>query len=156
MGDKKIGRMINLEGVILTPLKIVNIEDGDVFHGMKSIDNGFKGFGEAYFSSINLGMIKAWKRHQVMTLNIIVPIGEVSFVIYDDRKNSITSGKFQNIVLSKQNYFRLTIPPMLWLGFQGLGSRENILLNIANIEHNPNEADRKELDDIKYNWEFIK
>ena len=45
---------------------------------------------------------------------------------------------------------------MLWLGFQGLSSRENILLNIANIEHNPNEADRKELDDIKYNWEFIK
>ena len=66
--------MINLEGVILTPLKIINVSEGDVFHGMKSIDNGFKGFGEAYFSSIKMGMIKAWKRHHIMTLNIIVPI----------------------------------------------------------------------------------
>jgi dTDP-4-dehydrorhamnose 3,5-epimerase len=45
---------------------------------------------------------------------------------------------------------------MLWLGFQGVGNEENILLNIADIEHNPNEADRKEIDEIKYNWRLIK
>jgi len=156
VGEQKIINTINLEGVILSPLKILNLEEGDVFHGMKSIDNGFKGFGEAYFSSINFGLIKAWKRHHIMTLNLIVPIGEVSFVIYDDRESSATNGRFQKIILSKKNYLRLTIPPMLWLGFQGVGTKENILLNIADIGHNASEADRKDLNEIKYNWELIK
>ena len=36
-----------------TKLKIINLEQGNVFHALKSNDNDFKGFGEAYFSSIN-------------------------------------------------------------------------------------------------------
>jgi dTDP-4-dehydrorhamnose 3,5-epimerase len=151
-GQRVKKNMTIIDGVIVTPLNIVNVNEGNVLHGIKSTDNGFKGFGEAYFSTIEFGKVKAWKRHRMMTLNLIVPIGEISFVIHDDRVGSITSGMFQNIKLSKQNYARLTIPPMLWLGFQGVGNEENILLNIANIEHNPEEADKKNLDDFIYDW----
>lgn len=155
MGEEVRLVMNNLEGVLLNPLEIVSVAQGDIFHGVKSKDKGFKDFGEAYFSSINYGMTKAWKRHRKMTLNIIVPVGKIRFVIFDDREKSITYGKFQEIVLSKENYFRLTIPPMLWLGFQGIGKMENILLNIADIVHNPKEADRKERDQIQYNWRIV-
>ena len=144
--------MTNIDGVIVTPLNIVDINEGNVLHGMKITDHGFKGFGEAYFSTIKFGKVKAWKRHRMMTLNLIVPIGKVRFVIYDDREGSVTYGMFQNIILSKQNYARLTIPPMLWLGFQGISNEENILLNIANIEHNPEESDKKNIDDFIYDW----
>ena len=109
MGQENIVNMDNLEGVILTPLKIVNMVQGDIFHGMKSLDKGFNGFGEAYFSSINPGMIKAWKRHNIMTLNLIVPIGKVSFVIFDDRESSATNGKFQEIELSKEKQKKIRL-----------------------------------------------
>ena len=40
-------------------------------------------FGEIYFSNINSLCIKAWKKHKIMTLNLIVPIGKVRFVFHD-------------------------------------------------------------------------
>ena len=41
---------------------------------------------------------------------------------------------------------------MIWVGFQGLGQQTSLILNIANIEHSPKEIERKELDEIKFNW----
>jgi len=142
-----------IEGVEVTPLKIIETEAGDVFHGMKKTDQGYFGFGEAYFSMVNSDEIKGWKRHREMVLNLIVPVGTVRFIIYDDRSNSDSYGKFQEIILSKEdNYCRLTIPPMLWMGFQGVDNK-NMLLNIASIEHKPEEVDRKVLNEIRYDWE---
>ena len=115
-----------MDGVTLTPLKIIPHPSGDVLHGMKSSEDSFSGFGEAYFSTISQGNIKGWKKHSKMTLNLLVPKGEIQFVIFDGRDKSSTQGKFISISLSLQNYQRLTISPGLWVGFKGL-SIENIL-----------------------------
>ena len=139
-----------IEGLKLTPLKIINTEGGDVYHVMKESENGFAGFGEAYFSSINPGAIKAWKRHHNMTLNFAVPFGVIRFVIFDDRVRE--KALFNEFILSKENYFRLTIPPMVWVGFQGKATTSSMLINIASIPHDPKEFDKKELDDINFNW----
>jgi dTDP-4-dehydrorhamnose 3,5-epimerase len=141
-----------IEGLIFTPLQIVNTLSGDVLHAMKCTDDGYTGFGEAYFSIVECDLIKAWKRHREMTLNLIVPVGIIRFVIYDERQKSSTYGVFQEIVLSKENYGRLTVPPLVWVGFQGMGKGVNMLLNIANMPHNPSETDRKELKDFNYEW----
>lgn len=139
-----------IDGVIITPLKVIKVDEGDVFHGIKSSDKGYIGFGEAYFSSINSGEIKGWKRHQKMTLNIIVPSGEIQFAMFDDRNNS--EGRFQDIVLSLKNYCRLTIPPMVWLAFKGLSDEKSLLLNIASIPHDPDESESKKLNEIEFTW----
>jgi len=142
-----------IEGVILTKLKTIPGELGDVMHAMKSNEPSFRGFGEAYFSFIKKDAVKAWKRHKKMTLNIVVPCGKIKFVIYDDRKNSKTKGELYEVVISKDNYQRLTIPPMVWFGFQGLGD-ENLLLNITDIQHDPAEVESIESHDsnIPYTW----
>ena len=138
-------------GIKITSLKQIFHPQGDVFHAMKRSDDGFAGFGEAYFSTIAKGEIKAWKKHTEMTLNLVVPVGKIRFVAYDDRENSETQGIFNEFVLSVENYARLTVPPHVWLAFQGIGE-QNLLLNIANLEHNPNEVERKNLEEIVYNW----
>ena len=135
--------------LILTPLRVIEIKDGNVLHAIKRSDDGFVGFGEVYFSEINLNSIKGWKRHKSMTLNFVVPLGKIRFVVYDDRDSSDSKGKFSQITLSKDNYYRLTVPPMLWVAFEGL-ERSNMLLNFSNIEHDPNEIDRLELNQIPY------
>ena len=139
-----------IDGLIITPLKIVDVPNGNVLHAMKSEDSGFSGFGEAYFSAIESSAVKAWKRHHHMTLNIVVPVGKIRFVIFDDRVEGNT--QFQEVILSQQNYCRLTVPPMVWMGFQGMHDDKSMLLNIADISHNPNESDRKAISEIKYNW----
>ena len=133
-----------MDGVTLTPLKKITHPKGDVFHAMKASDDGFSGFGEAYFSTVNKSDIKGWKKHSEMTLNLVVVTGEIEFVVYD-------GDSFLNVKLSKDNYQRLTIKPRLWLAFRGIGN-ENILLNLASIEHNPNESENENMDNFDYNW----
>lgn len=136
----------SLEGLYLTPLDIVEVQGGNVLHGMKSCDQGYEGFGEAYFSMIESGVIKGWKRHKEMTLNLIVPIGSIRFIMIDENKT------YQVVTLSNENYKRLTVPPMLWMAFQGISENTSMVLNIANIPHDPDEIDRKELNEIAFDW----
>jgi dTDP-4-dehydrorhamnose 3,5-epimerase len=117
---------------------------------MREFDAGYTNFGEAYFSEVNSNAIKAWKRHKEMTLNLVVPVGRIRFILFDDREES--NGIFQEVVISKENYCRLTVPPMIWMGFQGLSIGSSMLLNIADIKHNPTEVDRKKTEEIKFNW----
>ena len=133
-----------MDGVTLTPLKKIEHPKGDVFRAMKASDKGFSGFGEAYFSTINKSEIKGWKKHTKMTLNLIVVTGEVEFVVYD-------GNGFFSVKLSRNNYQRLTVQPNLWMTFRGIGEN-NMLLNLASIEHDPSEAVNVDLEEIKYEW----
>lgn len=139
-----------IKGVLINKLDVIDTPGGNVMHAMKLTSKGYEGFGEAYFSQIKKDAVKAWKRHKEMTLNLIVPVGEIRFILFDDRVAEST--QFQEVVISKKNYCRLTIPPMIWMGFQGLSEGRSILLNIANIEHNADEADKKNIKEIKFNW----
>ena len=143
---------IDIEGLILTPLKRIHHPKGDIFHGLKKSDAEYSSFGEAYFSIINNGEIKGWNKHKMMTLNLIVPFGEVTFVICDKRESSRSKGEFFKVTLSQTNYKRLTVPPGLWIAFRGNGNSTNLILNIANMEHDPNEIDKINLDKIPYNF----
>ena len=60
-------------GVSIYPLKQIRVSKGDVYHALKSTDLGYVGFGETYFSWIEYGEVKGWKRHNRMTLNLVVP-----------------------------------------------------------------------------------
>ena len=142
----------DIEGVIFTPLKTISVTSGNILHGMKTFDEGYQGFGEAYFSSINHNAIKGWKRHFEMVLNIIVPVGKIRFVLFDDRKDSTSFEHYTEIIMSEDYYGRLTVPPMIWFGFQGIGKGRNLLLNIANIPHDMKEQENRALDTISYNW----
>lgn len=139
-----------IKDIVITNLNVINTLGGDVMHAMKKTDDGFKGFGEAYFSYIHKGVIKGWKRHNKMTLNLIVPIGKIRFVLYDNR--IVSNAKFQEVIISKENYCRLTVPPMIWVGFQGLSEGKSLLLNIASIVHDPKEAQKKNIEQIKFDW----
>ena len=79
-----------------------------------------------------------------MTLNLVVPVGEIEFVIYDETD-------FLSITLSSNNYQRLTVQSGLWVAFRGIGE-SNMLLNIASLEHDPQEALNQPLDAIPYAW----
>ena len=135
-----------MDGIILTPLNQIHHPKGDIYHAMKKSDDGFDGFGEAYFSTVHTNIIKGWKKHKDMTLNLLVPIGEIEFVVYDEDLK-----EFFSVKISQNNYQRLTIKPNLWLAFKGI-DENNMLLNLTNIEHDPNESENMELTSIQYEW----
>lgn len=144
-----------IEGVLLTPLRQLHADSGSVFHMMKAGEAGFAGFGEVYFSTVRSGAVKAWKRHNEMTLNLACLSGRIRFVCYDDRPGSPTCGAFQEVTLSPdENYQRLTVPPGVWTGFEGVAAVESMLCNCASLPHDPAESDRLPADDpvIPFSW----
>ena len=138
-----------IDNILITNLKKIEVKEGNVLHFMKASEDGFSQFGEAYFSKIKYKKIKGWKRHKKMTLNLAVPIGSIKFVFAKKKYNNY---EFNTVILSEDNYQRITVPPLVWMGFQGLGEEESLLLNIANIEHDPDEAEKLDIEDIPYLW----
>lgn len=145
---------ISIEGVSLHPLKQISVPNGDLWHALKATDDGFAGFGEAYFTHIEPHKAKGWKRHNRNILNLVVVTGKVKFVIYDDRDLSPTKGMFQEIVLSpSDNYQRLTVAPGLWMAFAGADATQNsMLVDFIPEVHDPAESDRKDISDIEYDF----
>lgn len=143
-----------IDGVIITPLKQILDERGKVMHMLKNSDPHFSTFGEIYFSCIYPDAIKAWHIHSKMTLNYAVPHGKIKFVLYGNREKSPTRGEIQEIFIGPDNYVLVTVPPMVWNGFKGMGSELSVVANCASIPHDPDEIDRLDpmSGEIPYDW----
>ncbi len=143
-----------IEGVVITPLRQILDERGKIMHMMRCDAPHFQQFGEIYFSCIHPGAIKAWHIHERMTLNYAVPHGKIKFVLYDDRAGSSTRGEVQEIFLGPENYCLVTVPPLVWNGFKGIGEELSIVANCATLPHDPTEINRRDPFDasIPYEW----
>ena len=139
-----------IEGLILTKLKTFPSEKGSVYQSLSVNDEGYVGFGESYFSFIEYKAIKAWKFHKNMTLNLTVPIGAIRFNFIDLREGSATYKDRFEITLSKENYQRITVPPMILFGFKGLEKGSNIISNIADIIHDDEECMNIDIDKYEF------
>jgi dTDP-4-dehydrorhamnose 3,5-epimerase len=64
----------------------------------------------------------------------------------------VSRGEFFELAIHKENYCRLKVPPEVWFAFEGQAPGLNLLLNIASIEHDPDEAQNMELNTIAYDW----
>ena len=122
---------------------------GDILHVMKASSTGYAGFGEAYFTTVLPGAIKGWKRHREMTLNLVVAAGRVRFVVV--AKQQAMPRTF--VLGPGAVHERLTVPPGCWLAFQGLADQPSLVLNIADIEHRPDEAENRDLESIAFAWD---
>ena len=145
---------MDIEGVIISKLRTIKDERGQVMHMLRNDSPVFKSFGEVYFSTIYENKIKAWHLHKESYLNYVCVVGEVKLVLFDDRKESMTKYQYQEIFLSPNNYFLVTIPPNIWNGFKGIGKNESIISNCLTLPHNEREMVRKDPQDkyFNYNW----
>ena len=140
-----------MKGLIISELNQIHNSKGDILHALKKSDSSFNNFGEAYFSFVKYNKIKGWKKHNKMTMNLIVPIGEVKFVLYDNRDKK-SDPNIKEIIIGQPNYKRLTVPPNIYVSFKGISKNINLILNIADIEHDTNESINLDLSDIAYEW----
>lgn len=145
-----------IDGVVITPLRQIFDERGKVMHMLREDSPVFSRFGEIYFSCTHPGVVKAWHLHKEMTLNYAVISGSIKFVLFDNRNDSPTKGKVQELFISPENYFLVTVPPLIWNGFKGVGTETAIVANCATLAHSPDELIRIPAFDksIPYNWDI--
>lgn len=143
-----------IDGVVVTPLRVISDDRGAVLHMLKRTDPHFSEFGEVYFSRVGSGQRKPWRRHQRSISNLAVPVGLVRFVLFDDRTASSTNGTISEIELGETNYQLLTIPAGVWFGLQNLASSDSLIANCASNLHDPLHIDRQDFETstIPYRW----
>ena len=143
-----------IEGIKITPLKQIKDERGKVMHMLRNDSENFTKFGEIYFSTAHPNKVKGWHLHSKMTLNYAVVLGEIKLVLYDSRTNSKTKGQVQEFFLSQENYKLISVPPLIWNGFMGIGNTTAIVANCADLPYDDTEIKRKSAydKDIPYDW----
>jgi dTDP-4-dehydrorhamnose 3,5-epimerase len=143
-----------ISGVNIQPLRQILDERGKIMHMLRATDSHFVSFGEIYFSWVYPGAVKAWHIHERMILNYAVPLGKIKLVLYDDRPGSPTCGEIQEIFIGPDNYQLVTIPPLVWNGFKGVGTIPAMVANCASIPHDPQEIRRLDplSQTIPYDW----
>lgn len=135
-----------IKGVQVIPLRVIPDERGAVLHMIRVDSPHFDRFGEIYFSEVNPGVVKGWKRHHLMTQRFAVPVGRIKVVVFDDREDSPTMGSLQTFILGRPDDYKLIIlPPMLWYGFQCVSPTPAIMANCADLPYDPTESETKEL-----------
>ena len=138
----------------ITPLKTISDNRGKVMHMLRTDSPVFKKFGEIYFSTIYHQSIKGWHLHKESALNYVCIKGKVKLVLFDDRKESASKGVLQELILTPENYFLVTIPPYIWNGFKGIAKEESIIANCLTLPHNEREMVRKDPFDKSFNYEW--
>ena len=142
---------MKIKDVTISKLKIIEDERGKVMHMMRNDSKVFQSFGEIYFSTIYKDVIKAWHLHKEATLNYASVSGEVKLVLYDDRTERDSRGIYEEIFLTPENYFLVTIPPNIWNGFKGLAKGESIIANCLNLPNNEKEMVRLDIKNKRFN-----
>lgn len=143
-----------IEGVVIQELKQIVDERGKVMHMFRCDSPLFTKFGEIYFSVVNSGVVKAWKRHLKMTQHFAVPVGKIRLVLYDNRENASSFRKLEVLEIGDNNYCLVRIPPLIWYGFKGISLVPALIANCIDMPHDPDEVERLDMlnKKISYDW----
>ena len=136
---------IKLNKIRIEKYNFVKNKNGIILKILNNKQSNLKSYKDAYFSFIKFNKVKGWKKHLKMTMTLIVPVGKVKFVFYDEEK-------FMPIILGDNKFYKIIVPPNIWFAFKGISKGKNVIFNLANIKHNDKEVIRKKNNEIKYNW----
>jgi len=147
-----------IEGVIIKKLSPILDERGYLQECFRSDWAVFQKFGQAYITVAFPNVVKAWHLHKLQTDNMVCIKGNGKLVLSDNRKNSSTHKKKNEIFFGEKTPILVTIPPNIWHGFKAIGNKEILVLNVTTELYNYSEPDEYRLPydskEIDYNWDI--
>ena len=144
-----------IDGVLINKLKQIPDERGAIYHMLRRDNSHFIEFGEIYFSIAFPGKIKGWHEHTKQIQNYAVIYGKIKLVLFDNRPQSKTYKKINEIFLGNENYSLVTIPTGIITGYQCVSKTKSILANCSTLQHDPKEMINynHDGDKVPYDWE---
>lgn len=147
-----------IDGVVIKKLNPILDERGYLQECFRSDWPMFKKFGQAYITVAFPNVVKAWHYHKIQTDNMVCIVGNAKLVLSDDRKESSTYKKINEIFFGEKNPLLVTIPPNIWHGFKAVGNKKMMVLNVPTELYNYTEPDEYRLpynsEEIDYNWDI--
>lgn len=145
-----------IQGVVLKSLLKRYDDRGFLYEIMRRDESMYLGFGQAYISAVNEGVVKAWHLHRVQIDNLCCVKGLIKVVLWDGRKDSLTFEQINEFFIGEENLQLLQIPNGVLHGWQGKASGTSLVLNIPTEVYNYAEPDEyrihPHINDINYDW----
>jgi len=146
-----------IEGVIVKKLKVVPDERGRLMEILRSDDQFFEKFGQAYLTTAYPGVVKAWHRHKKQIDHFACIKGMAKLVLYDGRAGSKSKGEVNEFFIGEHNPVLIRIPPMVWHGYKCVSDTECVCLNFPTELYKYDRPDEERIDPhknkIPYQWE---
>jgi dTDP-4-dehydrorhamnose 3,5-epimerase len=143
-------------GVKTKLLKVIPDERGRLMEMLRSDEEIFMKFGQAYMTTAYPGVVKGWHYHKVQYDNMVVVKGIMKIVLYDSRKDSPTHKEVNEFFLGDYNPQLLQIPPLVFHGFKCVSETEALVINLPTEAYNYSLPDEYRVpphdNDIPYDW----
>jgi dTDP-4-dehydrorhamnose 3,5-epimerase len=147
-----------IDGVIVKELRVISDERGFLMEILRSDDDIFSKFGQAYVTTAYPGVVKAWHYHKNQVDNFTVISGMAKFVLYDQRDDSPTKGEVNEFFVGDRSPSLIRIPPGVYHGFKAIGNSQAVALNIPDSTYDYEHPDEQRVDphdnDIPYDWDL--
>jgi dTDP-4-dehydrorhamnose 3,5-epimerase len=145
-----------IHGVIITPLKQHIDERGELMEILRCDAPHFAGFGQVYVTTAHPGIVKAWHAHRFQTDNFTCVEGAIRMGLYDSREASPTRGAVMDLSLSRTAPLLVTIPPLVYHGFECLSGTDAVVVNTVSELYNYQHPDEIRINpftsDIPFQW----
>ena len=147
-----------IEDVIVKKLNPILDERGYLQECLRSDWPIFEKFGQAYITIAFPNVVKAWHLHKIQTDNMVCIYGNGKLVLCDNRENSNSYKKINELFFGEKNPILVSVPPNIWHGFKAIGGDKIIVLNCPTVLYNYDNPDEYRLpfdsEEIDYDWEI--
>jgi dTDP-4-dehydrorhamnose 3,5-epimerase len=145
-----------IDGVVVKPLRVIPDERGFLMEMLRSDDEVFEKFGQAYITACYPGVVKGWHYHKKQTDHFVCVKGMAKVVLFDGREDSPTYRQVQEFFIGERNPVLLKIPRMVMHGFKAVGTEMAMIINFPTELYNYKEPDEYRIpwdsNDIPYDW----
>lgn len=145
-----------IDGVRTKQLRVIPDERGRLMEMLRSDDEIFEKFGQAYLTTAFPGVVKAWHYHKVQVDHWVVVKGTAKVALYDPREDSPTKGMVNEFFMGEHNPILLRIPAGVHHGFKCVGEEEVYVINFPTEVYHYDQPDEYRAPahggDIPYDW----
>jgi dTDP-4-dehydrorhamnose 3,5-epimerase len=137
-------------------LRVIPDERGRLMEMLRSDDELFIRFGQAYMTTAYPGVVKAWHYHKKQVDHFVCVKGMMKVVLYDGRSESPSHKEIDEFFIGEHNPLLLQIPPYVFHGFKCISEQEAVVINLPTEIYDYKEPDEYRLpahgSEIPYDW----
>ena len=137
--------MGKIDGVAIKELRVIPDERGHLMEMLRSDDEVFERFGQAYVTTTYPGVVKAWHLHQKQDDNVVCVRGMIKLALFDGREGSSTNGEVMEIFLGEHRPVLVHIPKGVYHGWKCVSEYEAYVVNTPTELYDYEEPDEYRL-----------
>jgi dTDP-4-dehydrorhamnose 3,5-epimerase len=145
-----------IDGVRIKKLRVIPDERGRLMETLRDDDELFIKFGQVYVTTVYPGVVKGWHYHKKQIDTMVCIVGMIKLVLYDNREESPTKGRLNEMFIGIHNPLLVQIPAGVLHGFKCISESEAMVMNIPTEHYDYDNPDEYRIDtydpSIPYNW----